>query len=206
MQLHIPAAAQILQIYREPLKPDSEAAYGEIEEATARIAAALGCPHPYLGAESITGTKEVWWFNGYESASEQEEVYEAYAKSASLIAALRQSSTQKAALTLPPIEVFAHYRPDLSAGEPWVFGRGRFLVVTVANNGRSVAGTVYEAPDGTRFIITAAQTREQANAASLRAGAETEILAVRPSWSFPAEEWIAMDSGFWRPASPVQRD
>ena len=58
---------KILQIVREPLKPGSEAAYYALEEDTAHAAAALGCPHPYLGAESVTGSKEVWWFNGRTS-------------------------------------------------------------------------------------------------------------------------------------------
>src|SRR5689334_16593057 len=82
----------ILQIYRESLRPGSEAAYCAIEEDTARQAATLGCPHPYLGAESITGSREVWWFNGYESPAEQKQVYDDYAKNMRLMAALQQNS------------------------------------------------------------------------------------------------------------------
>jgi hypothetical protein len=55
----------ILQIAREPLKPGREAAYRNVEEDTARQSAKLGCPHPYLGVESLSGPKEIWWFNGY---------------------------------------------------------------------------------------------------------------------------------------------
>jgi hypothetical protein len=190
--------SRILQIYRERLKPDSDAPYSAIEEDTARVAAALACPHPYLGAESLTGTKEVWWFNAYASAAEQNQVYAAYAQNAPLMAALQQTSQRKAALTLEPVEVFAHYRPDLSVGEPWVLGRGRFLVVTIAKKTARVCGTVFEAADGTQFILTSAQTREQAAALRRLAGAATHILAVRPLWSCAAKEWIAMDPGFWR--------
>lgn len=198
MHVTTPAQApQILQIYREPLKPGSEAAYGEIEEDTARVAAALGCPHPYLGAESLTGSKEVWWFNGYESAVEQAQVYDAYAKNTRLMAALQQNSRRKAALTLAPLESVVHYQPELSVGEPWSLGRGRFLIITIVKNTTGRHGTAFEARDGTRFIVTSAQTREQADAARALAGAEAVILAVRPSWSFPAKEWIAMDVGFW---------
>lgn len=190
---------QILQIVREPLKPGVEAAYQAIEEETAGFSAALGCPHPYLAAESLTGPKEVWWFNGYESSADQKQVYDAYTRNAPLMAALQRSSEKKASLTLAPIEVFANLRRDLSAGTPWVVGRGRFLVITVTkSNPRVPAGTVFESADGTRFIVTAVRTREEAGAL---AGPESRVLAVRPSWSFPAPEWIAADPGFWQPAS-----
>jgi hypothetical protein len=192
---HTPA---LLQIYRERLRPGSRRPYDRIEQATARIAAALGCPHPYLGTETLSGSKEVWWFNGYGSKAEQKQVSDAYARNAVLLAALGQSSRQKAVLTLPPIEVVARFRPGLSVGEPWVLGRGRFLVVTVASSVRRFLGTVFAAPDGTRFSVTAVQTREQANSARILAGADTVVLAVRPAWTFPAKEWIAMDPAFWR--------
>jgi hypothetical protein len=199
MQITAPARPpQILQIYREPLKPGSEAAYHAVEEDTARVAAALGCPHPYLGAESVTGAKEVWWFNGYESSAEQEQVHDDYSKNARLMAALQQNSKRKALLTLEPVEVIAHYRPDLTVGNLWILGRGRFLVIAMTKSDQRVAGTVFEAPDGTRFIVTSVQTREQADAAKAVAGPESVILAVRPSWSFPAKEWIAADSVFWQ--------
>ena len=100
----------ILQIVREPLKPGSEAAYDAIERDQARISKAFGCPHPYLGAESLTGPKEVWWFNAYESEDDRQQVYDAYAKNARLLEALQKNSAAKTTLTLPAIEVFARYR------------------------------------------------------------------------------------------------
>ena len=192
---------KILQVYREPLKPGSGAAYHFVEEETARVAAALGCPHPYLGAESLTGPREVWWFNSYESPAEQKQVYDDYAKNRRLMEALQQSSQAKANLTLEPIEAFFNFRPDLSAGAAWRPGRGRFLVITLTKSNRTVDGTVFEASDATRIIVTAAQTRQEADAAQSRAGEETNVFAVRPSWSFPAEEWIAVDPLFWQPGS-----
>jgi hypothetical protein len=188
----------ILQIYRERLKPGSESAYHAIEEDTARMAAALGCPHPYLGAESVTGSKEVWWFNGYESPAEQQQVYDNYAKNASLMAALQQNSKRKANLTLAPIEAIARYRPDLTVGDPWLVGHGRFLVITVTKSDRRVTGTVFEASDGTCYVVAPAQTREEADAAKFSSGPDSIILAVRPSWSFPDKKWIASDSPFWQ--------
>jgi hypothetical protein len=192
----------ILQVYREPLRPGGEAAYAAIEEETARFSAALGCPHPYLGAESLTGPKEVWWFNGYMSPAEQSQVYDDYARNTRLIAALKQSSEKKASWTLAPIEVFANYRPDLSVGAPWLLGHGRFLVITLTTSSLVTAGSVFEAPDALRIIVTSARTREEADAAKALAGPESNIFGVRPSWSFPAKEWIAADRVFWQPDSP----
>jgi hypothetical protein len=196
----------ILQIHREALKPGSEAAYHAIEEDTARICEALGCPHPYLGAESLTGPKEVWWFNGYESSAEQRQVYDEYAKNTQLMAALQESSQRKESLTLQPIEVFANYRPDSSDGTPWMLGRGRFLVITVTKSDRQMTGSVFESLDGTRYVITSAQTREQADAAVVAAGPESTIFGVRATWSFPAKEWTAADPLFWQPSSPAERE
>ena len=190
---------QILQIHREALKPGSEAAYRENEEDTARICAELGCPHPYLGIESLTGSKEVWFFNGYESWAEQKQVVDDYAKNATLMAALGKNSRRKASLTGEPVNAFANYRKDLSRGVPWILGQGRFLVITVIKSNPRIEGTVFEAADGTRFIVMPVQTRSEADAAAAVAGPESRVFAVRPSWSFPTKEWIAADSAFWRP-------
>jgi hypothetical protein len=188
------------------LKPGTEAAYHAIEEDTARLAAALGCPHPYLGAESLSGAKEMWWFNGYESADEQKQVADDYAKNTRWMAALQLNSKRKAILTHEGIEVSASYRRDLSAGRPWILGHGRFLVITRTKSERRITGTTFEAPDGTRFIVTPAGSRQEADVTQALAGAESNILAVRPSWSFPATEWIAADPPFWQPNRPAARD
>jgi len=189
----------LLQIVREPLKPGNDTAFRAIEEERARVSAALGCPHPYLGAESLTGPKEAWWFNGYQSVTEQQRVYDAYAKNTALMAALQKSAKPKADLTLKPIEAFARHRADLSAGTPWLLGHGRYLVVAVSkSHSGGPMGTVFEDLDGTRFIIMPAETRQEADAAKASAGLEVTILAVRPSWSFPISDWIAADPPFWR--------
>lgn len=190
---------QILQIYRDHVKPEHEAVYREIEEEAARICAALGCPHPYLGIESLSGPKEVWYLNGYGSSAEVKQVANDYQKNAALMSALTTRVTKpKAGLALEPLDVFAHYRPDLSRGAPWSVGRGRFLVITVTNGNPRMDGTAFEAPDGTRFVVLPAQTREEADANAAAAGQEARVFAVRPSWSMAAQEWIAADPTFWR--------
>ena len=186
----------ILQIYRERLKPGADASYHAIEEETARLAVALGCPHAYLGAESLDGLKEVWWFNAYASPDEPQQVAAQYAANTEWMAALVRNSERKASLTRDPVEVFAALRRDLTRGDPWTPGRGRFLTVEIASDPR-LPGTVFEASDGTRYVIAPAQTRADADAARAAAGAESFTLAVRPTLSFPAPDWIAADVSFW---------
>ncbi len=89
MMQSAPMPQPILFIAREPLLPGGENAYREIEEETARLSARLGCPHPYLAMESLTGAKEIWWFNGFDSPEDQRQVAEAYQKNAAFSAALR---------------------------------------------------------------------------------------------------------------------
>jgi hypothetical protein len=191
--------ANILQIFREPLKPGVEAEYDRIESDTARTCARLRCPHAYLALESLTGPKEVWWFNAYDSVADKERVADAWARHEMALAALGRNSRLKARLTEKAINIFANYRADLSAGPPWLMGRGRFLSITVTDRAAPMNGTVFETDDGTRFVIVAARTRKEADAA---AGPNARVFAVRPSWSYPAEEWIAADPEFWRRRTP----
>lgn len=97
----------ILQIFREPLRPGSEAAYKTIEDDTARVCAELNCPHPHLAIEPLTGPQEVWWLNVFESEADRQRVENAYAQNRALMAALERNSKRKAALTGTPINVYA---------------------------------------------------------------------------------------------------
>lgn len=185
----------ILQIAREPLKPGREAAYRNVEEDTARQSAKLGCPHPYLGVESLSGPKEIWWFNGYDSPEEPRQVADAYTRNKAFMAALTRNQRRKASLTEKVVETFARYRADLTTGDPWILGSGRFLVITIGKSWQQRKGTVFEVEDGTFVIISSAQTREEAD--RIAPNADSRIFAVRPSFSFPAAEWTASDPEFW---------
>ena len=187
----------ILLIAREPLVAGRENAYREIEEETARLSARLGCPHPYLAMESLTGPKEIWWFNGFDSPDDQRQVGEAYQKNATFFEALKKNSDRKAAVTGKIIEMVAHHRPDLTRGAPWILGHARFLAITVSKDRPSGIGTVFQADDGTFFVFLPARTRKQAD--RLAAAVPGSIVTVaRPSFSFPAKEWLAADPEFWR--------
>jgi len=52
----------MLEIYRDFVKPGSEAAYAGIGEDAARICAEMKCPHPYIGIESLKSPKKLWFF------------------------------------------------------------------------------------------------------------------------------------------------
>jgi len=189
---------QILEIYRDFVRPGSEAAYSEIERDIAHVCVELGFPHAYLAIESLTGPKEVWFLNGWESSAEQEQVADDYAKNAPLSSALEKHATRKASLVLTPIEVFAKYRKDSGGGEPWSMGMGHFLVITVTRARERLDGTTFETADGTKFMVLPADTRAAADAKAAAIGADTRVFAVRPFWSKPAEEWVSADPAFWR--------
>jgi hypothetical protein len=197
MMESIPMPSPILFIAREPLVAGRENEYREIEEDTARLSARLGCPHPYLAMESLTGPKEIWWFNGFDSPEEQMQVAQAYEKNAPFSAALKRNRNRKAPVTGKVIEVVAQYRSDLTSGVPWILGHGRFLVIAVTTDRPSSTGTVFQAGDGTFFVFSPARTRTQADrlAASIP---DSTVVVARPSFSFPAKDWVAADPRFWR--------
>ncbi len=197
MQTHA-SDTQLLYVSREFVKPGAEARYIEIEQDAARICRDLKCPHPYIGIESLTGPKQCWWFNGFASAAELTQTGDSYKTNQPIAAALAEISRRKADLISAPSEMVAKYRPELSRGSPWRVGHGRFLVITVAKVAARADGSVFEADDGTRFVITPARTREEADAKRAAAGSEANVFAVRPDLSMPADEWRAADAEFWK--------
>ena len=198
-------SGMILQIYREPLKPGSEEAYRAIEEDTARACASLACPHPHLAMESLTGPKEVWWLNTFESEAQRQQVTDDYKANRPLMAALERNSKRKASVTGTGENIFARYRSELSRGARWSLSGARFLVVTMTRSDRLPDGPVFEAPDGARFVLRAVATRDEATGMAQATGPETTAFAVRPYWGMPAREWIAADPEFWK-ASPLADD
>jgi hypothetical protein len=188
---------RILYIYREFWKPGTQADLDRIETKGARMCIDLKCPHPYLGIESLTGSKEVWYLNGFTSIEEQNRVKEEYNKKG-LFAAMNQFTQQRAPFQSEPgKESFSNYYPELSHGLPWSMGRGRFLVIVVTKGNPQSDGTVFETEEGMRFIVTPAETRAEANAKLCSAGPGAKIFAVRPHFSMPASEWVAADPLFW---------
>ncbi len=192
------ADTQFLYVSREFVKPGAEARYIEIEQDAARICRELHCPHPYIGIESLTAPKQCWWFNGFASEAELNQTGEAYKANQPVAAALAEIIRRKADLISASSELVAHYRPESSRGRRWTVGQGRYLVITVMKGAVSAEGTVFEADDGTKFVITPAHTREEADAKRAAAGADAIVFAIRPDLSMPANEWRAADPQFWK--------
>lgn len=186
----------ILQVHRESLKAGVRAEYDRLESDTARQCAQLRCPHAYLGLESLTGPKEVWWFNGYDSEADRKQVADAWAASTEVLALLSRNAKKKAALVGKAGESLARLRADLSGGEPWRLGRGRFLVIWSGTGTPALEGTVYETDDHTRFVLVSVRSRKEAEA--LAAASKARVFEVRPSWSHADEAWIASDPELWR--------
>jgi hypothetical protein len=198
------SAPNILLVFREPLKPGLEAEYKAIEDETAQACVELKCPHPHLALEPLTGPREVWWLNAFESDADRLRVEDAYAKNRPLMAALERNSKRKAAVTEPFVSAFVKYRPDLSRGTPWTLVGARFLVVTVTRQDSRAEGSVFDAPDGSRYILKPVKTRHQADAEATRAGQEARVFAIRPYWGLPAKAWLEADPDFWK-VNPLAR-
>ena len=195
---------QILEIARDFLKPGHDAEYRAIEIDARNICDRLHFPHHYLAIESLTGDKEVWFLNAFASQKELQQLAEAYNKNTELLAELNHIIERKKNIVISNFELFASYRADLTRGAPWSMGHGRFLVIVVttadAKADSSAAAkfdaTVFEASDGTRYLFSQAQTREQADArAAAIPGAR--VFAIRPYWGLPDPEWVASDPKFW---------
>jgi hypothetical protein len=188
---------KILQIYRDFVKPGSEAAFRTVEEDAARMCAELHYPHPHAAIESVTDPREVWWLNAFASETERQRVESDYANNRPLTAALDTIGPRKKDLIGAPVDILANYRADLSHGEPWTLAGARFVVVTVTAEDPRIDASVYEGPDGTRFAFRPVRTAEQADVVAAAAGPGTMVFAVRPYWGMPAREWVAADPDFW---------
>jgi hypothetical protein len=81
-------------------------------------------------------------------------------------------------------------------------GHARFLVITMTKGEPRGDGAVYEAPDGSRFIVTSARTRHESIVKVSAAGAGTRVFAVRPYGGMPAQDRVAADPESWR-ANPA---
>ncbi len=183
------------QIVREPIKAGDEAAYAVIESDTAAACAALKCPHPHLALEPSVGPKEVWWFNFFESESQRQQVSSAYEQNRPLMEILARNNEQKSKYTGEITDLILTRRSDLGRGTHWDLSGVRFIVVTLVNGAVDPDGLVFEAPNGTYFVVQPVKTLDDAE--RLASDPRAIVLAVRPSWGMPAKEWLDADRVFW---------
>lgn len=197
-----------LLIHRDVLKPGNERTYKAIEQDAARICAELKCPNVHLALESMTPPTEVLWLTAFESEAEKQKIIDDYAANRPLTAALAGISKRREGLLTTDVDNFTDYRADLSRGDQWKPAGARFVVVTMTKRADRLEGSVFEAPDGTRFGLRPFSTREPADAAAVAIGPEARVFAVRPYWGMPAKDWITADPEFWKvnPAVPAREN
>jgi len=190
------SAPTILLIARESLKPGAAEEYDRIESETAVLAAKLGCPHPYLALQPLSGAKnEVWWFNGFDSQVELNSVAEAYKTNEAWNTALTKNQKRKEPLTGKSVEQLADLEPQTHS-QPWTVGRVQYVVVAMNPSARLVGSNVFKGRDGARYEIATANTREKAERA---ARGEFVVLEVVPRWSFPSRDWVNGNRALWNP-------
>jgi hypothetical protein len=115
-------APRILFICREFWKSGHEAALNRIEAEAAGTCIDLGVPHSYLGIESLTGSKEVWYINGFASTEELGQITKAYNKNPELLAAMNRFAQQSTKFKSHPTSEGIAYRAEPSRGPEFEMG------------------------------------------------------------------------------------
>lgn len=192
-------APELLQIYRDSLRPGADEAYRKVEDDAASVCAELGFPNPHLALESLTGSKEVWWLNAFPSEDARKRVASDYAGNRPLVEALEGIAKRKEGLVSAPVDQLGRYRQDLSGGAVWDPSGARFVVAIVRTHAAEAGAAVFETSDGTFFVLRPARSREEAETLARAAGPEARLFAVRPNWGMPAKAWASADPDFWKP-------
>lgn len=198
MALSAQSPPSLLQIVQERLNPDSEKAYGKIEEELAQLCAEMRCPNRYLALASLTLPREVWWLNTYGAQADVDRVERAYARNAALMAAMRELAATRKGLTSEPVNMMTKFRPDLSDASPWLIGEVRYAVVLEMQTAAKASGSVFQNSDGRVFIFTAAAGNAEASRLASALGRNARVFEVQPHWSYPYDIWVARNPGLWK--------
>jgi hypothetical protein len=167
---------QILYISRDCLKADAVAANRKLERRAEDLCRTLGFTHPYLTIESVFGPAEMWYLNGFDAQAEVDKLTQEYQQNAKLRAALNDITRQKVPLKRQDsTEEFAHYRSDLSRGDSWIIGRGRFFVIVFFDGEPPLNGTVFEMKDGGRMLVRTAKSASAARVLAASAGSTARV-------------------------------
>jgi hypothetical protein len=186
---------QILYISRDYLKADAVTANRRLERRAEDLCRTLGFTHPYLTIESVSEPAEMWYLNGFESQAEVEKLTREYQQNTKLLAALNDISQQKVALKRQDsTEEFAHFRSDLSSGDPLIIGRRKFFVIVFFDGNPPLNGTVFEKKDGSRMLVRTAKTASDAYVLAASAGSTARVFRsffyFRPQGYEEATIWL----------------
>ena len=167
---------QILYIARDYLRADAVAANRKLERRAEDLCRRLGFTHPYLTIESVVEPAEMWYLNGFDSQAEVDKLTRQYQQNTKLLAALNDITQQKVTLKRQDsTEEFAHLRPDLSRGDPWIIGRGQFFVIVLFDGDPPMNGTVFETKDGSRMLVRTAKSSSDAHVLAESAGSTARV-------------------------------
>ena len=167
---------QILYISRDYLKADAVAANRKLERRAEHLCRTLHFSHPYLTIESVSGPAEMWYLNGFDSQAEVDKLTWEFQQNTKLLAALNDISQQKVALKRQDsTEEFAHYRSDLSSGDAWIIGRGRFFVIVFFDGDPPLNGAVFEMKDSSRMLVRTAKSLSDAHVLAASAGSTARV-------------------------------
>jgi len=123
------APPDILQIYRDSVKPGKMAEYTRVEGEAAN-ACFRANTWPYFAVQSITGPEEVWFISGFETYAAMERSAEPFARNAALGAELGKVTEAKASLVSEPSTIFFRYRDELGRNNGLVRPGARFFTLT----------------------------------------------------------------------------
>jgi len=127
-----PRPPNVLQIFREEVKPGKGAAHEKVEMGWPRAFAKANSSTYYLAVTSISGPTEAWFITGYDSLAAWEKDSWANDSNPTLSAELQQLSAQDGELLSGVRSVVANYREEMSyqpSGTP-PLGQMRYFYVT----------------------------------------------------------------------------
>ena len=129
-QVQVPPPPDILQIYREPVKPGKMAEYKRVE-AEAAMACSRANTWPYMTLQAISGPQEVWFVSGFDSYAAMERSAEPFVRNAALGSELGRIMDSKSNLVSDPRTVFLRYREELGHNRGLMRPQTRFFTATM---------------------------------------------------------------------------
>ena len=100
-QVQVPPPPDILQIYREPVKPGKMAEYKRVE-GEAAMACSRANTWPYMTWQAVSGPQEVWFVSGFDSYAAMERSADPFVRNIALASDLGRIMEAKGNLVSDP--------------------------------------------------------------------------------------------------------